>query len=483
VIELPPGLPRRPGRMAVLARPKHDALVEELAERLEPGSLHRLDVRQPLRRLHVELAALAGVDCLVDLAVDGAERRLDALLPHVRPGGAYATRTRAAGVSSLVVHPPAEDAVAIVREEDVEALLEARPGLGRVLAERPGARWRSRAVVRTSGPLDLNPMPEEYDAPRLLLREWAEVVALPRQVVLGDRLVLPESFSTADGHRQVNPTVDKVSPRFARPMPLADPPPRLEGVFVHLENVMPRHFGHALSEQVAHFWAWAATRAVHPEARALVFDPTGSLAPWQVELLEAAGIGAGDVHVATGPVRVDRLVGSTPMFSRPGYAHPDLVATYDAVGSALAARAAPADRPRKVFLTRAPVKRVCRNAAQVEAEFAGAGYEVVRPESLPLPEQVALVRGADSVAGFAGSGMFHVALAGGPKHVVVVTSENYPCHNEYLMSALLGHRLDLVVCRPDVPRPGATFSRESFHSDFVFDPEREGAFLAGVLAE
>jgi hypothetical protein len=136
-----------------------------------------------------------------------------------------------------------------------------------------------------------------------------------------------------------------------------------------------------------------------------------------------------------------------------------------------------------VFLTRAPVKRVCRNAAEVEAEFVAAGYEVVRPESLPLPEQVALIRAADSIAGFAGSGMFHIALAGGPKHVVVVTSENYPCHNEYLMSALLGHRLDLVVCRPDIPRPGPTFSRESFHSDYVFAAEREGAFLRRVLAE
>lgn len=481
VIELPAGLETRPARLAVLARPKHDAGVAELVERLSPGSWHRLDVRRPLRSLHVELAGLSGVDCLVDLAVKGAERRLESLLYHVRPGGAYVTRAGTAG--GLQLHRPSEDALAIVRELEVEALLSARPDLGRVLYELPSEPWRSRARVRTSRALDLNPMPEQLDPPRLLLREWDDVIALPRQAVLVDRVVLPESFSTADGRRQVNPTIDKISSMFARPSSLSSEPERLEGTYLHLDNVMPRHFGHALSEQVSHLWAWGPARAARPDARVLVFDVEGELPSWQLDLLTAAGIDERDVHVATGPVRVERLLGGTPMFSRPGYAHPGLAMTYDAVGAALAARAPERDRPRKVFLTRNPVKRVCRNAAEVEAEFERAGYEVVLPESLPLPEQVALVRNASHVAGFAGSGMFHIALAGGPKHVVVVTSENYPCHNEYLMSAVLGHRLDLVVCQPDVPRPGDTFTRESFHSDYVFSAEREGPFLRQVLVD
>jgi hypothetical protein len=96
---------------------------------------------------------------------------------------------------------------------------------------------------------------------------------------------------------------------------------------------------------------------------------------------------------------------------------------------------------------------------------------------------MAMVRSAGAVAGFAGSGMFQIGFTGGPRHVVVVTSENYPCHNEYLMSALLGHRLDVVVCRPDVPRRDGVFDRKAFHSDFVFDPAREGAFLDRALAE
>ena len=92
-----------------------------------------------------------------------------------------------------------------------------------------------------------------------------------------------------------------------------------------------------------------------------------------------------------------------------------------------------------------------------------------------------MVRAAESIGGFAGSGMFHIGFAGRPAHVVLVASEAYPCHNEYLMSALLGHRLDIVLCRPDVPRVDGAFTRESFHSDYTYDPARDGDFLAAAL--
>ena len=56
-----------------------------------------------------------------------------------------------------------------------------------------------------------------------------------------------------------------------------------------------------------------------------------------------------------------------------------------------------------------------------------------------------MVRDADVVAGFAGSGMFQIAFAGGPKHVILVGSESYTASNEYLISS--------VARAP--PRPGA----------------------------
>ena len=365
--------------------------------------------------------------------------------------------------------------VSIVREADVPGLLHREPKRGRVLGMREAVTWRSRATVRTSGPMELNPLPPSYDAPAMVRREWYDVVALPRQVVLSGDLLLPESFTTADGHRQRNPTVDKISPRLARRPVVPADLPELSGRYLHLENVMPRHFGHAMTETVSRLWGR------EPGLRALVFDESGELPGWQRDIFSAAGVD--DVHVAAGPVRVETLVGVTPMFSRPSFVHPDLLATYDVMGAALEARSGAGPWPDQVFFTRRPGKRSCRNADQVEATFVAAGFEIVHPEDHPLADQVAMVRAAGTIAGFAGSGMFHLGLAGGRKHVVLVSSEAYPCHNEYLMSALLGHRLDIVLCRPDIPRVDAAFTRESFHSDYSYDPTRDGVFLAGVLAE
>ena len=108
---------------------------------------------------------------------------------------------------------------------------------------------------------------------------------------------------------------------------------------------------------------------------------------------------------------------------------------------------------------------------------------MIFPEDHPLPEQVRMVREADVVAGFAGSGMFQIAFAGGPKHVILVGSESYTASNEYLISSVVGHRLDLVLCRPDVPMEGERFSNASYQSDFTYDDDREGHFLRRVLAD
>jgi capsular polysaccharide biosynthesis protein len=167
----------------------------------------------------------------------------------------------------------------------------------------------------------------------------------------------------------------------------------------------------------------------------------------------------------------------------PAYVHPSIATTYAQVGSALAGKATPSHRPPRLFCSRRPGKRTCHNAAEVEALFRAHGFTVVFPEDHPLPEQVAMVREAEVVAGFAGSGMFQIAFAGGPKHVIVVGSRSYTASNEYLISSVVGHRLDLVLCRPDVPKAGRRFDNASYQSDFTFDAGQEGRFLAEVLSE
>jgi capsular polysaccharide biosynthesis protein len=187
--------------------------------------------------------------------------------------------------------------------------------------------------------------------------------------------------------------------------------------------------------------------------------------------------------VTPGPVRVETLFTASPMFTMPHYVHPAIEETWTRIGDHLDAAAADRDYPRRIFCSRRTEKRGCRNRGEVEEIFVRNGFEVVFPEDYPVPEQIRMFRRADVVAGFAGSGMFSIAFTGGPSHVVVVGHAGYTPSNEYMMGSVLGHRLDLVVSTPDIPRPAKGMSREIYHSDFVFDVEHEGRFLLEVLAE
>ena len=354
------------------------------------------------------------------------------------------------------------------------------PGVGATLVTIPGETWQVTAQVRTSRPLPRNDLPASYDAPAAALHEYCDAVVMPGRASWVDAGVLPESFRFQRRAKLRNPELREVASQFvARP---DEPEERLAGVWFNLTSPLPHHFGHALTEQLAHAWGWAEARQRHPSLRALVATkPNRRLAPFELELLAAAGIPSDLVTEVTHPVRVERLLDTTAMYEIGGFVHPQMRGLYDGVGAALAARATGTDRPARLFHTRRSPKRRCRNQAEVEAMFADAGFTVVAPEDSPLPEQVARVRAAEVVAGFAGSGMFHVALAGRPQHVIVITHEGYPAHNEVQLSALRGHRLDLAVCRPDVPRTKPGYERSAFHSDFVVDPETEGAFLRSVL--
>jgi capsular polysaccharide biosynthesis protein len=128
-------------------------------------------------------------------------------------------------------------------------------------------------------------------------------------------------------------------------------------------------------------------------------------------------------------------------------------------------------------VSRRIAKRACLNSDQLESEFQAVGFEVVFPEDHPLGHQVALFRHAEVIAGYGGSGMFQTLFVPEPKHVIQIASEAYGPRNEYMIAAVLRHRLDSVVCRAE-PFDGD----KPMHAPFRYDPAREGPFLREILA-
>jgi capsular polysaccharide biosynthesis protein len=471
--------------------------------------------------LLAELVAGAPVDLVLDASPRGrAQHRLRVAVHAVRPGGAVVVETGAdSGVHRLARRlqrrrtsgpqpdrgPKGRDQAALAAsladlriEEDGdrvvvvattrrqglaklgeaahERVLAARPSAGRTLLTLPSVAWTAENDVRASS--STNELPRTYSSAPLALREYADATSAGRGVAWADGSVVPASFRLPQRPRLKAPPLEELSPwHVATPEPAQT---FLPGTHFLVDTHVPDHFGHALTEQLGHLWGWDEAAARHPGLRALVHGTEGRVPRFTSELLEAAGVPRDAVTVVEAPVRVERLLTTTAAYVIGHRLHPVIRETYDRVGERLDARSSLTDTPTRLFHTRRHGKRTCRNAAEVEAAAEAAGFTVIRPEEHSLADQVRMVRRAEVVAGFAGSGLFHVALSARPQHLVVIGSESYPAHNEQAFAALRGHRLDLVVCRPDIPR-GRVFTQAAFHSDFVVDWEREGRLLLAAL--
>ena len=285
-------------RVAVVVDDRERPTADEIRRRWPDAVVVPVVVGSGAPRIHVQLAAHGPFDAVVDLLGGGSARRRTHLLGHLRAGGGWVNRTSQGPETTWADHT----ALSVVRDGEAAEVLALEPGRGRLLDTVPGEKWRARSTVRTSGPWPVNPTPEEYDAPALYLREYHDVVCLPRQLVVQRGLVLPETFTTVEPHRQRNAFLTKTGVDFAEPPAGLDTAEPLPGRWFHLDNHMVGHFGHALSEQLSHLWGWHRARELDPSLRALVFTESGSLTAWQRDLLSAGGVDPQDAargHGAT----------------------------------------------------------------------------------------------------------------------------------------------------------------------------------------
>jgi len=135
----------------------------------------------------------------------------------------------------------------------------------------------------------------------------------------------------------------------------------------------------------------------------------------------------------------------------------------------------------RIFVARPGVQRSCVNGSRLEATFARHGFNIVRPELLPLAEQAELFATAPVVAGYAGSGMFNMIYSEQPGTRIVVASEEYPARNEYLISAVKGDDFHYFSC-PSRPPVDPLSEIAPMHHDFEFDFDRDGDALEKLLA-
>lgn len=388
-------------------------------------------------------------------------------------GHSLAELTRAGHhlVAVTAVAPP----LAKLNEEEMNVYLRQRPAEGKILEVIPPAPFESRCLFRENTAEPRPDHPSRYDTIEISLRQYPDVVVSPAQVVSNDRVIMPDSFRHNQTMRLRNRYLREVAPRFARLRHPVTDLPYLEGSYVQLDSEFRGHYGHLMTEQMSRFWSWQRARQIDPSCKALVaLNKKRELQSWELEIFAAAGIAESDIHFLRKPARVERLIAGTPLLSNPHYVHPMITETWREVGDKLVQGATGVDLPERIFCSRRLDKRSCHNTPEVDAYFADHGFEVIYPEEHSLGDQVQLFRQAEVIAGFSGSALLTLCFAEQPKRVITISSTAYTARNEYLIASLLGHQIDSVTCVPDQP--------DFYQSEFRFDFDREGQFLAEVLA-
>lgn len=248
----------------------------------------------------------------------------------------------------------------------------------------------------------------------------------------GGQLVLDADFGLTsaswcimDGRRTLPTDVDIHAPAQS-----------VSGDHYFLGSVHP-HFGHSILEGLARTWAWEAFAQAHPEGRAVIHEPWTP--DFSLKLLTFAGLDVGRLLRPAGPTVVERLhVPSIAAFSH-HWITPEQTRIWRRIGDAIAPDPGGG---RRIYLSRRGIPfRPLQDEPAVEAVFEQAGFEIVRPETLPIEEQIRMARQSDVLAGCAGSQMYLAVFMPPGAATLILAPENFFLPAYRVIAEALGHRL------------------------------------------
>ncbi len=246
---------------------------------------------------------------------------------------------------------------------------------------------------------------------------------------------------------------------------------------------MPGHYGHVITHDLSRLWAWDEAAARFPDLKVLLspaLHHEDEVPPYTRQLLEAFGIGPDRITVLREAARVETLVTATQAFQQPKFLHPAAREVWERVARALLPHARQEPVADRVFISRRSAsRRRCLNGADLERRFAEAGFAVLHPEEMSLPDQIKVMTHASVVAGYAGSGMINTVFSGRPATRIVIASTSYWATNEYHLAAMYGGELHYFWCDPATEDDAG--KRSGFHADYRFDFDRDGAALDTLL--
>jgi len=338
-----------------------------------------------------------------------------------------------------------------------------------------GYVYPSRATVHVHGTPATTNFHTEITVPALHVRRHDGATCHPRMIAVAGGRVLPSSFRHPHNKRLTHPQLVSSAPEFVRHGREYEALPPLSGTYLQLDSTFIGHFGHVLTEQMSHLWAWDAILERFPDTRVILTLPPrkNELPSFLVQLLAAFGIGPDRVVTLRGnqSVEVETLLTCTPAFENPYYVDLGMTAVWDRLHEHLRRQPDHADGPtaERIFITRPPgTKRAATNAPAIERFFRRRGFLLVRPETLSWSQQARLFSEAKVIAGYGGSGMFTM-MFNPDARIIIVTSDAYTARNEYLFASARGNEIHYFFGTSTIPPKPGKHDPVAFVADFDFD--------------
>jgi capsular polysaccharide biosynthesis protein len=188
---------------------------------------------------------------------------------------------------------------------------------------------------------------------------------------------------------------------------------------------------------------------------------TPPLAPWMRWFLESLGIQNRIVETNSKALRVERFYFSSPS-SMTGCWNPCAV---DFLRHSFLPFASPASNslPKRFYILREGYTRGLANEMEVRSYFESHGWSLIAPERLSIPDQIALFRDAEEIAGLHGSALTNLVWCSPGTHVIeILTKQMISGAFEWLSRLnLLDHRF--TICG-DLPNGSFRISPHELHA-------------------
>lgn len=263
----------------------------------------------------------------------------------------------------------------------------------------------------------------------------------------------------------------------------AAPVQELAGLWL-FGGVISGHFGHMLCEATGRLWALEGQDVAGIVFFARPFDKVRQVQKAFSQL--AALLGLPPVLVLEAPARVDRLLlaeqglGSSELLN----GRPEARAFLRDRLAAVAPEGAGSEQGRRFYITRSgqPARRGrVLDEEGLEALFAAAGYEVIRPEDFKLGQQVAMFRAATHVVATEGSPLHLLSFAAPAGcQVAVIQRRRSPTFGQICDSLrwFLGSSPLRLTEIASVHAP-----KKTRNANFIYLEPSRPALRAGLIAE